>query len=91
MTGLTAGEVTFVLASLKLPSELRSRLLASSGAGLELRDEEVDSLLELVSDRVMTHGFDAAYQPTEEGRALERLIDRLSVDDSSGVEPRARP
>lgn len=91
MTGLTAGEVTFVLTALDLPTELRSRLLAASETGLALRDEEVDSLLELISDRLMTHGFDATYRPTEEGRTLERLIDRLSADNSSGIDPRARP
>lgn len=91
MIKLNGDEVRFVLEALDLPPEFRPRLSEAKEMGLELQDEEVDVLLELVSERLMTHGFDAAYRPTEEGQRLERLVDRLSVNDSLGVEPRELP
>lgn len=81
MIGLDAAEVKLLLKAVELPVRLRPRFWAGAEAGLELEDEEADLVLDLVSDRLMTHGFDAAYRPTDEGRALERLIDRLSADD----------
>lgn len=84
MTGLNAEEVRLVLEAVGLPPALRPRFSAATETGLELGGDEADLVLELVSDRLMTHGFDAAYRPTDEGRALERLIDRLSAEDDSG-------
>lgn len=83
MTRLNASEAKLVLRVIDLPAELCPRFEAGAEAGLALADDEADLVLDLVSDRLMTHGFDAAYRPTEEGRALERLIDRLSADDEA--------
>lgn len=81
MITLSRQEVELVLATLALPSELRRRLEVGTKAR-ELDGDELDLLVELATDRLMTGGFDAAYRPTVEGAALERLIDRLVTADA---------
>ncbi len=41
-------------------------------------DEVSDELNVLCAERLTTHGYDAYYSPTMEGRMLEKLIDKLS-------------
>lgn len=43
-----------------------------------LTAEEGDSLREAVGDELATTGFDREYAPTDRGRALEALIDKLA-------------
>jgi len=70
---LSQSDASFLLDRLPLPPSLRSKL----AAGAELRPDESDDLRDLVGDRLLTHGFDGDYNPTDEGRRLERLIDVL--------------
>lgn len=51
--------------SLLEPEEsLASRFADPPASGVDLTDDEVDELLELVTNRLATHGFDASYSPT---------------------------
>jgi len=43
-----------------------------------LTAEEGDSLSAAVGDELATTGFDLEYEPTDRGRALEALIDKLA-------------
>ncbi len=42
-----------------------------------ISDEVSDELTELCAKRLATHGFDDYYSPTEEGRKIGELIDKL--------------
>ena len=44
-------------------------------------DEISEELGDLCSDRLTTHGFDEYQTPTEEGRKLEELQDKLYADN----------
>lgn len=81
MIELARPEVAFLLQTLTLPPEFHRKLKAAAGQTLLLQGEEPDVLLELVTDRLRTHGFDGSYRPTEEGKALEALVDRLSAPE----------
>ncbi len=80
MITLTRQETELVLATLDIPRELRDRL-AAEPERVGLNGNEIELLVELATDRLMTRGFDADYRPTVEGAALERLIDRLFAED----------
>jgi hypothetical protein len=87
---LNADETALVLSTLELPESLRNRL-AMGGRGRAITGDETDLLVELATDRLMTHGFAAAYRPTPEGTALERLIDRLVAEDREDNDDSSRP
>jgi len=78
---LAPPEVALPLQTLTLPPEFHRKLKAAAGQTLLLQGQESDVLLELVTDRLRTHGFDGSYRPTEEGKALEALVDRLSAPE----------
>jgi len=42
-----------------------------------ISDEVSNELSALCAERLTTHGYDAYYIPTVEGRMLEKLIDKL--------------
>lgn len=42
-----------------------------------ISDEVSNELNALCAERLTTHGYDAYYTPTVEGRMLEKLIDKL--------------
>jgi len=79
MITLSPHEVT-LLRTLDLPDQLHARLANVGPQGAVLDVAEADLLLELVTNRLMTHGFDAEYKPTQEGEALEKLVDRLGAE-----------
>ena len=81
MIALSGEEARLVLGTLEVPEGLRDRLIAG-GEGLVLDGDECDLLVDLATDRLMVHGFDASYNPTHEGAALERLIDHLVSRDA---------
>ena len=69
-----------MLKLLPLPDGLGERLrLVRAGRG-ELTADDADRLRDLCGERLQTHGFGPDYEPTEEGRCLERLIDELYVN-----------
>ena len=82
MITISADEAALAVKVLGLPDELRTRLASVGPEGLDLSGEEIDQLVDLATDRLMTHGFDANYRPTDEGEALEHLVDRLTAEDA---------
>ena len=72
-------DIDFMLKALPLPDGLSERLrLVRAGRG-ELTADDADRLRDLCGERLQTHGFGPDYEPPEEGRRLEPLIDRLYV------------
>lgn len=80
MISLTHSELMFMFETLSLSAEQKKQLdLATSNLKIEISDELADSLRDSCTARLDTHGFDQEYQPTEEGKKLEELIDKLFI------------
>lgn len=80
MITLSPQEIQFMLRVLPLPTHIKSeleRLIHESNKSIS--DDMADELRDLCTERLDTHGFDASYAPTEEGKILEALIDKLFV------------
>ena len=77
---LTLQEIQFMLTALSLNAGLRERLQALvSVESKVISDDVADELRDLCSERLDTHGFDENYDPTDEGKKLEALIDKLYI------------
>ena len=79
MIRLSSDEIDFLLGALALPPALLESLERARAKGGHLGDDDADALRDLCGERLQTHGFGPAYKPTEEGKRLERMIDRLFV------------
>jgi hypothetical protein len=78
MIALDLQDIHFMLKHLSLSETLRKRLIELTSDGdVLISDDLADELRDLCADRLDTHGFDLNYSPTEEGRKLEALIDKL--------------
>lgn len=85
---LHPSDVDYLLRNLDLGAGLRTRLEAFGQGGADLSIEDRDELRELVADRLMMVGFDADYNPTQEGLMLEKFIDLLLTgepEDNEGA------
>ncbi len=58
-------------------NELASKMQPASS--LEIDRKIAESIREVATERLAKVGFDLSYEPTEEGRFLETLIDRLFI------------
>jgi len=80
MIVLTLQEIQFMLTVLPLTPDLRRILEALvSASNKVVSDDIADELRDLCTERLDTHGFDENYNPTEEGKKLELLIDKLYI------------
>lgn len=79
MIRLSREQAAFLLHVLVLDERLRGLLTPGPDGFMVLDDAQADELRDLCGDRLQTHGFDADYAPTEEGKRLEGLIDLLFV------------
>ena len=79
MVELSADEANLLLRLTDVPESLRQRLGSHRDQVVTLDEEDASLLLEAVTDRLMTHGFDPNYKATPEGAQLEQLIDRLNT------------
>lgn len=80
MIAISQRDIQFMLAKLALPNELRGMLeslLKRDSAAIS--DDTADTLRDLCTERFDTHGLDINYEPTDEGRELELLVDKLLV------------
>ena len=69
-----------MLTALPLTDDLRERLESLiSAENKAISDDIADELRDLCAERLDTHGFDENYNPTEEGKKLEALIDKLYI------------
>ena len=77
---LTLQEIQFMLTVLTLTVDLRERLEGLvSLENKTVPDDVADELRDLCAERLDMHGFDKSYNPTDEGKKLEALIDRLYI------------
>ncbi len=79
MIRLSCEETDFLLKVLELPQSLLENLEQIQNEGGSLGDDDADALRDLCGERLQTHGFGPDYRPTEEGKKLEKMIDRLFV------------
>ena len=82
MITLNLSDVRFMETVLPLSEGHRSLLknLISKNKKL-IPDEVSEELADLCSERLSTHGFDDYQTPTDEGRKLEELQDKLYGDN----------
>jgi len=76
---LSENEIKYILSSIPLKGDLRTKLNEYRGRGCFFLDDEADLLRDLCGERLETHGFQLDYTLTREGEILERLIDKLFV------------
>lgn len=80
MIVLPLQDIEFMLATLPLPSHLKSELeRLRHEVDRAVSDDVADELRDLCTERLDTHGFDINYMPTKEGERLEELIDKLFI------------
>lgn len=79
---LSAAQSTYLLAADYLPADLRETIAAEvaastapGGTTIELGADVAERFRESFTERLAKFGFDSSYQLTEEGAALEELID----------------
>lgn len=76
---LSSNEIDFLLGALALPPHLIASLRRAKDVRGRIGGDDADALLDLCGERLQVHGFGPGYEPTEEGKQLERMIDRLFV------------
>lgn len=78
---MKASHAEYLLRMRFLPASTLQKIDEAQDAGhhreLVLETDELVEIEELCADRMPLVGFDKAYQPNEEGRLLEELIDWL--------------
>ena len=80
MISLSRIDIEFMILNLELPDDLRILLEKLIGSqDKKISDDTADELRDLCSEKLDTHGFDINYEPTELGKQLETLIDRLYI------------
>lgn len=80
MITLSLRDIDFILETLSLPTHLQRELeLLKNETVMRVSEDVADQLRDLCSDRLDTHGFDASYKLTGEGKKLEELIDKLFI------------
>ena len=79
MTTLNQSDICFMQTVLPLSEGHRELFdkLASSKNKKSIPDGISSELSDLCEERLATHGFDDYNSPTEEGRMLEELMDKL--------------
>lgn len=81
MRRLTVADVRYLLDCLPLDDRLRAALERLPVPLMDhLSEEDVDWLRDLCGERLQTVGFGPNYEPTDEGRLLETLVDKLLID-----------
>lgn len=81
MITLNLSDIRFMETVLPLSENHRELLKSLISKKKKLIPDEVSKeFSELCSDRLSTHGFDDYQTPTEEGRKLEELQDKLYGD-----------
>lgn len=74
---LRLDDFNFMLKELRMPEQLRTRVLNLVIPVNVLTVEELDLLRDLVGERLQEVGFDNGCEPTDKGRRLEALVDAL--------------
>ena len=75
---LNAEDIKFLLSFTREESSI-AKVILSIKPNTDISVDLADELRDHCTDRLDTHGFDINYNPTEEGKRLEDLIDKLYV------------
>ncbi len=78
MITLKKQDVHFMLTVLHLTPDL-FQVLNTISEGGEISDNQADELRDCCTNRLDEIGFDENYEPTDEGKKLENLIDKLYI------------
>ena len=78
MIYLSPHEAQFMLMTLELTPNLH-QVLKAAVEGCEITDDQADELRDCCTDKLDEVGFDENYEPTEDGRKLEVLVDKLYI------------
>ena len=82
MITLNLSDIRFMETVLPLSERHRDMLKSLISKKKKIIPEEIsEELGDLCSDRLSTHGFDDYQTPTDEGRKLEELQDKLYGDE----------
>ncbi|MGL4426379.1 MAG: hypothetical protein ACRCUQ_01295 [Alphaproteobacteria bacterium] len=73
---ISFSDLEYMIQNLPVSSLLKTKLLLSKMT-LCLTEEEFSELRDLCGEKLQICGFDEAYNPTDEGLLLEKLIDKL--------------
>jgi hypothetical protein len=79
MIFLSRSEIEYMLMMLELTSSLRQVLEGISVSGGNIDDDQADELRDLCNDKLDVCGYDENYNPNEDGKRLEALVDKLYV------------
>ncbi len=78
MTSLSVAELCYMLRVLPMePLTRQACERVTVDLTYRLTTEQIDGMRDLCADRLQIVGFDESYEPTEEGRLLESLLDKL--------------
>ena len=78
MIYLSQYDVQFMLMMLQLTPDL-SQVLKAIAEGGEITEDQADELRDCCTDKLDEVGFDEKYEPTEDGKKLEALVDKLYI------------
>ncbi len=78
MIYLSKYDAQFMLMTLQLTPVL-GQVLGAIAEGGEISEDHADELRDCCTDRLDEIGFDESYEPTEDGKKLEALIDKLYI------------
>lgn len=80
MICLTINDIELMTLNLDLPYDLRMLLEKLKDVqDRTISDDVADELRDLCTEKLDTHGFNVNYEPTELGKKLEELIDKLYI------------
>ena len=78
MISIRKSEAEFMLENLELPPELKI-ILRQQVMKIELSDDQADELRDCCTCKLDEIGFDENYEPSEKGKVLESLVDKLYI------------
>lgn len=80
MIRLSKNDIEFMILNIDLSDDLRMLLEKLRDAQDKIIPDDVaDQLRDFCTEKLDTHGFDINYEPTELGKKLEELIDKLYI------------
>lgn len=75
---LTSDEFKYITNFIQVKNLLLNTTESQDQFEIQLSEDQLDDLEEIFSERLQIAGFDIDYNPTDEGRILEALLDKLS-------------
>ncbi len=80
MVRLSRNDIEFMILNFDLPQKFCILLEKVRDTQDKIMPDDVaDKLRDICTEKLDTHGFDINYEPTEIGKKLEELIDKLYI------------